>query len=562
MEDDADASTDNSREGLLGDGEKHKGHRSVPKGGWWGKPVVGGFNRWDAAVILMTFGVSWEQVRDDLDLKPLTCWDAVGMLFYGPFWLSSIRDRPGANEQTRLWAWKNMAIPLCYSMVGVFQGLSSASMNFYPIEIGATEAQQITIKSLRGLPASFKIFFGFLSDTMPLFGYRRKVYMIIGWILASFAAFMLAVSPSPSIPYLASMYLLYGFGFWLADVMGDSLVAERAKLEPEEHRGQLQSTCYACRFYWMMVMICAAIGAYELFTPLFVFWLLFALPLVIMIPAIIVLAEERGVQVAPVKEQAGAIFSTVSNRAVWQPMSFVYIFNVLQVSNAAWNQFLVTVKGFTSLQLNSFLIPAYIMLFLGIAAYKAYMIHWSWRFVYIITTVIGGFFSFLQFVLIFGWNEALGIGDYVFALGDDVFLEFILGVQFLPTTIMMVHLCPAGSEGAAYAMFTTMNNSALGVATTISSLLVFIWDVDEETLESGDVSGMWKLSLLTTCLQLSGLLFVGLLPRSKEGLTELDKGYPPSRVGGIIFLAVVFISVAWSLVTAVLNIVDPDWVGG
>jgi hypothetical protein len=31
----------------------------------------------------------------------------------------------------------------------------------------------------------------------------------------------------------------------------------------------------------------------------------------------------------------------------------------------------------------------------------------------------------------------------LFALGDDAMAELIGGVQFLPTTIMMVHLCPA-----------------------------------------------------------------------------------------------------------------------
>jgi hypothetical protein len=34
----------------------------------------------------------------------------------------------------------------------------------------------------------------------------------------------------------------------------------------------------------------------------------------------------------------------------------------------------------------------------------------------------------------------------LFALGDDAMAELIAGVQFLPTTIMMVHLCPAVRE--------------------------------------------------------------------------------------------------------------------
>lgn len=56
---------------------------------------------------------------------------------------------------------------------------------------------------------------------------------------------------APSIPFLSVTLLGFGMGFWLADVMGDSVVAEKAKLEI--NKGHLQSTCYACRFFGLMV---------------------------------------------------------------------------------------------------------------------------------------------------------------------------------------------------------------------------------------------------------------------------------------------------------------------
>ena len=526
-------------------------------GPFWGARVCGRLSRWDLMVILLTFGIQWRRARADLEGLPWRGWDYAGLLFFGPFWVGGIRDRPGCEP---LWTRDNVAIPLNYCLVGIFQGLSSAAMNYYPLQINATEAQQTTIKTLRALPASFKIFFGFLSDTLPIGGYRRKVYMAIGWAVAALAAFSLAVADAPSVPFLSLTYTLYGTGFWLADVMGDSLVAEKAQQEPEGHRGNLQSVCYACRFYWLMVSVCIAIGAYESFKPLAVFWVLAVLPIIVMAPAILLLRERRNVAVAPVREQARTIWATVCNRSVWQPMAFVYIFNVLQIGNAAWNQFLVSAKGFTSLETNSFLVPGYIMLFAGIAAYKAYMIDWSWRVVYLLTTFLGAVFSALQFALIFGWNKRyLGIGDYPFALGDDVFVEFLGGVQFLPTTIMMVNLCPKGSEGASYAMFTTVNNCALQIGSTVSSLLVNIWDTDEETLAAQDMSGMWRLTLLTSCLQLSAILFLPLLPRNEEALRDIGKGGRPSAAGGAIFLAVVVLSLLWSLVVAVLNILEPGW---
>ena len=226
----------------------------------------------------------------------------------------------------------------------------------------------------------------------------------------------------------------------------------------------------------------------------------------------------------------------------------------MQVGNGAWREYLVTVHHFTSCQLNMLLIVSYILLYLGIIAYKRYFITWSWRKVYIYTTLLNGVFSLLQVLLIFGIT--FGLSPFLFTLGDDAFAEFISGIQFLPNTIMMVHLCPSGSEGASYAMFTTVNNSALAMGSMLSTQLLKIWDVSRSAFESGYFTGMINLSYLTTFSQTAAVLFVGLLPHYKEDLVALGNS-PKSMVGGSIFLFVIFATIAYSLWVGVSNIVAP-----
>ena len=75
--------------------------------------------------------------------------------------------------------------------------------------------------------------------------------MFIGWALCGgsmlFLYLTIKANGDPNITFLSCMYFLFGLGFWYADVMADSVVAEKAKLEPEGTRGSLQSTCYAMR---------------------------------------------------------------------------------------------------------------------------------------------------------------------------------------------------------------------------------------------------------------------------------------------------------------------------
>jgi BT1 family len=294
---------------------------------------------------------------------------------------------------------------------------------------------------------------------------------------------------------------------------------------------------------------------YSMYGPASVIRVLATLPLLIL-PLVYWMGEVRHAPVASPRQQCGEIWNTVCSRAVWQPMGFVYLYNVMQVSNSAWKEYLVTVHHFTSCQLNILLIVSFALLFCGILMYKYFLILWSWRKVYITTTLLNGFFSVLQILLIYGIT--FGLSPFLFTLGDDAFAEFIAGIQFLPTTIMMVHLCPLGSEGASYAMFTTVNNSALTMSSAISTQLLKIWDVCRQTLAAGHFRGMINLSYLTTASQVAAILFVGLLPRYKEDLMELGNS-ALSKVGGFIFLLITFSTIVYAVTVGVSNIVYPDW---
>mmetsp|Transcript_24627 Transcript_24627/g.24861 ORF Transcript_24627/g.24861 Transcript_24627/m.24861 type:complete len:538 (+) Transcript_24627:111-1724(+) len=462
--------------------------------------------------------------------------------------------------EVQLWRLDNIAIPFSYLMVGTFQGLSSGVMTVFLLRLGASEQEQNTIGSLRALPASLKIIFGFISDTTPVFGYRRKFYMIFGWILSSFSMAFISSIKTPSIPVLSLAYFSFGLGFWFSDVIADSLMAEKARFELEETRGTLQSVCYSCRFFALMVSSIAATYAMEKSDPTDIFRSMAILPWMIMMPSIWFLKEINDGVVTSVSSQCKEIWSTICSRAVWQPMAFVYIFNILQVGNAAWLQYLYTTLKFTTVEINSFFIASTILIYIGIILYKTFLLKWSWRNIYIIAGFLNLLLSGLQILLLYGINRKIGISDYVFAFGDDAMADLLAGMTFLPDTIMMAHLCPVGSEGASFAMFTTINNSAGLVASAISTQLLNIWDVSKTALERNDMTGMVNLTVLTTAIQTTGLLFVGMLPHRVNDLKALNLSNS-SLIGGGLFLFVITVSIIYAIVSSILYILVPTWAG-
>jgi hypothetical protein len=124
--------------------------------------------------------------------------------------------------------------------------------------------------------------------------------------------------------------------------------------------------------------------------------------------------------------------------------------------------------------------------------------------------------------------------------------------------MMMVTLCPPGSEGASYAMFTTAWNSALLLAPSISSVLLGIWDVSLGALKAGDLSGLFKLSVLTAVIQMSPIMFLNWLPHSRDELLALETKSLSKRghvVGGSLFVTIVTLSIFYTIVIGFLNIV-------
>lgn len=152
----------------------------------------------------------------------------------------SCQAKDSLPKEVQLFRLENMAVPCCYLLVGITQGLSGILLNVYPLDLNATEAEQVTLSTVVVFPSTIKVLYGFLSDSLPILGARRKPYMLLGYCLVSFSMFGLLVSTdlslefdgnsavapdnAPSVELLSALFFMLGVGLWFADVMGDSLV--------------------------------------------------------------------------------------------------------------------------------------------------------------------------------------------------------------------------------------------------------------------------------------------------------------------------------------------------
>lgn len=317
--------------------------------------------------------------------------------------------------------------------------------------LDATPAQQSVVNGLQFLPWALKIFCGFLTDSVPIFGLRRKPYFILGWLLFSICNFVLASFIEPPITILALFVFLMTLSFVQADVCTDAMIVERSKLyEHIGNRGHLQAAGYITRFFGSIIG--ALLGAilynkssWGWGVPIYgIFFINGALPLFLISPFVYSLVEIKSAKPPSLRDQIESIWQLVQRRAVWQPCAFIYIYNIFFLNNPAWNSFLVDGLGFSNFEIGLLTLSAAILSYIALLIYRHCLFQTSWRYVYIGATTTAFLFSCLQLILVLGVNKTIGLGSQggqlFLALFSYGIVHFVNAIQFLPSCRMVCSL--------------------------------------------------------------------------------------------------------------------------
>ncbi|KAM0892698.1 hypothetical protein ACQ4PT_025584 [Festuca glaucescens] len=102
----------------------------------------------------------------------------------------------------------NMAVAIVYFVQGVL-GLARLAVSFYlKDDLHLDPAETAVISGFSSLPWLIKPIYGFISDSIPLFGYRRRSYLILSGFLGAFSWSLMATAVDSK--YGAAFSILLG----------------------------------------------------------------------------------------------------------------------------------------------------------------------------------------------------------------------------------------------------------------------------------------------------------------------------------------------------------------
>lgn len=104
-------------------------------------------------------------------------------------------------------------------------GIAGIALPLYLRSLGWSISHITAIGSFVAFPWVLKILYGLVSDTYPVFGYRRKSYLLLCAIISAMGWFLLSFLPAKTI-WIAAFLFIANLGFAATDVVTDGLVVE------------------------------------------------------------------------------------------------------------------------------------------------------------------------------------------------------------------------------------------------------------------------------------------------------------------------------------------------
>ena len=412
------------------------------------------------------------------------------------------------------------AILTVYFVQGIL-GLSRLAVSFFlKDELGLSPAEVSALFGIVVLPWVIKPVFGFFSDGFPIFGYRRRPYLILSGILGALAWVGMATVVHSSWAAVTAI-LLSSLSVAVSDVIVDSLVVERARAESQSEAGSLQSICWGASAFGGLITAYFSGFLLEHFTTRTVFWITATFPLIV--SGVAWLISESPVEKTDenedaknnnfedVKQQVKLLRQAITQKAIWLPTAFLFIWQATPGSESAFFYFTTNELHFQPEFLGRVRLVTSIAALVGIWIFQRFLKSVPFRVIFAWSTVLSTILGLTTLLLVTHANRAIGIDDHWFSLGDSLILTVMGQIAYMPVLVLAARICPPGVEATLFALLMSVTNLAALVSHETGAALMHYLGVTETNFDN-----LWLLVTITNLSTLLPLPFVNWLPAAGQ----------------------------------------------
>ncbi len=429
-----------------------------------------------------------------------------------------------------------IAILTVYFVQGIL-GLARLAVSFFlKDDLSLSPAKVAALMGIASLPWVIKPVFGFISDGLPIFGYRRRPYLILSGLLGTLSWLALATVVD-SVTTATIAILLTSLSVAVSDVIVDSLIVERARKESLGRSGSLQSLSWGCAALGGLITAYLSGWLLEHLSRQSVFAITASFPLIVSAVAGLI-AEEKIDENSNsavddnsefnLTHQLQQLWQAVSQKAIWLPALFLLIWQATPSAESTFFFFVTNELGFQPEFLGKVRLVTSLASLIGIWIFQRFLKTIPFRVVLGWSTVISAVLGMTTLLLVTHANRAIGIDDRWFSLGDSLVLTVMGQITWMPVLILSARLCPEGIEATLFALLMSVWNLSGLLSQEFGALLTSWLGVTETNFDK-----FWMLIVITNLSTLIPLPFLGWLPATdpKEGIAERkdSNSLPPAE---------------------------------
>ena len=391
--------------------------------------------------------------------------------------------------------------------------LSRLAVSFFlKDELLLSPVQMSAIIGIGTIPWMIKPLYGFISDSLPLFGYHRKPYIVLSGIIGCAAWVCLGTVVNNS-STATIMIILTFLSLAISDVIVDSNVVERARSESEAKIGSLQSLCWGssavgalCTAYFSGLLL-------EYFTTRTVFLITALFPLIVSSVAWFIAEQpidKDAKKSNNIKNQLLQIRQAITQKVIWLPTLFIFIWQATPNADSAFFYFTTNELHFQPEFLGRVRLVTSFASLLGVWAFQRYFKTVPFRIIFSWGIFVSTALGMTTLLLVTHTNRLLGIDDHWFSLGDSLIITVIGQVLFMPILVLSTKLCPPGIEATFFALIMSVFNLGGTVSYALGSIMMKWLGITEHQFDS-----LWLLIIITNCSSLIPIFFINWLPDAK-----------------------------------------------
>lgn len=422
-----------------------------------------------------------------------------------------------------------LAILTVYLVQGILHLGRLAVSFFLKDELGLTPAQVSVLMGIVAIPWIIKPLFGFMSDGLPIFGYRRRPYLILSGLLGAISWVSLATIVHT---YWAATgaIALGSLSVAVSDVIVDSLVVERARGESQAKAGSLQSLTWGTSAFGGLITAYFSGMLLEHFTTRNIFLMTASFPLIVCgvawliaeTPASKTHEDNNSSNFSTIKHQLKLLRKAVSQKAIWLPSAFLFILLATPSADSAFFFFTTNELHFQPEFLGRVRLVTSIASLVGIWIFQRFLKTVPFRVIFGWSTVISTVLGMTMLLLVTHTNRALGIDDHWFSIGDSLILTVMGQIAYMPVLVLAARLCPPGVEATFFALLMSITNLGGLVSHELGAVLMHQLGITETNFDA-----MWLLVVIANLSNLLPLPFLSWLPAGNS-LGETAKTLPPA----------------------------------